>query len=257
MNGVVNRPGFWPRSVLLGLSVAITTGYSGRALADLMQEPLTIEDGAKVMVCDQIGFLSIVRGIDGELMSPQFPRVEVQHADGLFALIEKDANLKGMRVNYTSFLKFQAPETWVFTGFQGTTPFQDSCQDITGDLAFSFSKIAVATSWGMPHIEERVRLFEAMMDDKSTRLELAVMKSAALDEANAQLRSELDKIKDKTENLQMASCSGGGLTLPRLVEASLAPESKAFEDREFCASTLFSGCLTGTDFVVSTDITAQ
>lgn len=169
-------------------------------------EPMTISDGAKAMVCEKIGFLAIVRDIDGTLVSPQFPHLDIQHSDQVFALTDADAELNGMKINFTSFLRFEQPDRWVFTGFDGTSPFVDDCRDITSDLAFSFRKIAVGASWGLPHVRKRVELFDAFEDDMRTRLELTDLERQSLEEQNEDLQMQVTSLHAELDELRLAAC---------------------------------------------------
>jgi len=172
----------------------------------IASEPMTIADGAKTMVCEKIGFLAIVRDMDGTLVSPQFPHLDIQHSGQVFALTDTDAEVDGMRVNYTSFLRFEQPDRWVFTGFDGTLPFTDNCRDITSDLAFSFPKIAVGASWGLPHIRKRVELFEAFKDDMQTRLELSEVERQGLQEKNGILETQVTSLLAELDDLRRNAC---------------------------------------------------
>jgi len=190
----------------------IIAGNPGAVLAEperlgISSEPMTISDGAKAMVCEKIGFLAIVRDTDGTLVSPQFPHLDIQHSDQVFALTDADAELNGMKINYTSFLRFQQPDRWVFTGFDGTSPFVDDCRDITSDLAFSFQKIAVGASWGLAHVRERVELFDAFEDDMRTRLELTDLERQTLEEQNEDLRTQVTSLNRELDELRLAACN--------------------------------------------------
>lgn len=179
------------------------------ALAEPSDQPLTIEDGAKVLVCEKVGFFAIVEDHDGRLSTPQYPQLQVQYADGLFAMTEPDVDVEGVTVAYTSFLKFVGAQQWVFSGLDGTTPFEDRCRDITSDLAFVFPKIAIAATWGLPEIEARVGLFDAIMDDMSTRLELATAERDELAAVNEVLQADY-------ESLTLEACEFAAAALPVL-----------------------------------------
>ncbi|MGI1662323.1 hypothetical protein ACRDNQ_08780 [Palleronia sp. KMU-117] len=218
------------------------------AVAEPADEPLTIEDGAKVLVCEKVGFFAIVQDHDGRLSTPQYPQLHVQYADGLFAMTEPDVDIQGVKVAYTSFLKFEGAQHWVFSGLDGTTPFEDRCRDITSDLAFVFPKIAIAATWGLPEIEARVGLFDAIMDDMSTRLELATAERDELAVTNEALQADY-------ESLTLEACEFAAAALPvlKVVHAASATEAASDIDEVLGAATRLGDCLEDSVMVRSSD----
>lgn len=243
---------FWISATMaaaIGLGHGWTPAHAADPAPESSAEPLMLSEGAKAMVCDQLGFLAIVMNSDGTIASPQFPLVRIQHSEGLFALTEEEVEVQGMAVTYTSFLRFEGSEKWVFSGFDGTNPFQDSCRDITGELAFSFAKIAIAASWGMPHIEQRVRLFDAIQDDLQTRLELAGFERDELIAERSQLRDEVDRMGGSLDTLLAAVCEATSGSDQFVMEASYGPGPTAvLPDLAVLrtAATSIGGCLTDT-----------
>jgi hypothetical protein len=223
--------------------------FSSERSAENSGEPLMLSEGAKAMVCEKLGFLALVRNSDGSIASPQFPNISVQHSDGLFALTEDAVDVRGMSVSYTSFLEFQGDESWLFSGFDGTNPFRDSCLDITGELAFSFAKIALAASWGMPHIEERVQLFDALQDDLQTRLEFANIEREQLIAENVGLGEQVAQLESSIDELLIAVCEITGnvesFATEVAVKTTVAPLQAELSTLQETASSL-GGCLTNT-----------
>ncbi len=215
---------------VLGVTIAMAGG-SALAAGDAVEAqsaPLTVLDiedprgfseGARVLMCDEIGFLSFVWGIDEELRSPQFPGAEVQYADGLIAITD-EVEINGISVRQSAFLSHLASGDWGYSGYRGTMPVADTCADITADLSESFVDLALAASWGMPQVRQRVDLFDALEDDLRTRLELAELEGRkARDEAEA-LRVDLAGLETEIETARMAVCEIATHTQGLLVEAS-------------------------------------
>ncbi len=236
-------------AISIGLACWSLPALASEKSAENSAEPLMLSEGAKAMVCEKLGFLALVRNSDGTIASPQFPNVTVQHSEGLFAITEDAVDIRGMSVSYTSFLEFQGNESWVFSGFDGTSPFQDSCLDITGELAFSFAKIALAASWGMPHIEERVRLFDALQDDLQTRLEFANVEREQLLAENAGLSEQVARLENSIDELLFAVCEVTGnveeFATEVAVKTAARPLQTELSTLQDTASSL-GGCLTNT-----------
>jgi hypothetical protein len=242
------------------LAWATTPVNAAEPVSEPSTEPLMFSEGAKAMVCDRLGFLAIVRTSDEKISSPQFPLVQIQHSDGLFALTEEQVEIEGLSVSYTSFLKYRGGEEWVFSGFDGTQPFEDTCRDITGDLAFSFSKIALAASWGMPHIEERVRLFDAIQDDLQTRLELAGAEKDELERVTSRLEDENDRLSDDLGEILTAVCEVTAGADDLVTEASLQPAADARPAGISALRTAASsagGCISDTVLTSSRNLPAR
>lgn len=251
MSNIWNIDGRYFHRLAAGFAMACMAGaaYAADEVAPTTTEPLTIDDGAKAMVCEKVGFLAILRDADGRLSSPQFPAIEIRYSDGLFALIEAESEVQGLQVPYTTFIRYHGPETWILSGFEGTTPFIDSCRDITADLAFSFSKIAFAASWGIPHINERANLFAALEDDLRTRLELATLEKEELAEANLRLVGQIDEISGELAEVRLVACELAGVADTLVVEAALGGPSG--EDK------LLEGCVDDAVYVRSDGASAQ
>jgi hypothetical protein len=234
--------------LLAALGAGVMIAAPASAEAELSDQSLTIEDGAKVLVCEKVGFFAIVQDHKGGLSAPQYPQLQVQYSDGLFAMTEPEVEVGGVTVTYTSFLKFTGAQKWVFSGLDGTVPFQDSCRDVTTDLAFVFPKIAFAAAWGMPQIEERVGLFDAIMDDMRTRLELATAAQDDLAEKNRVLQADY-------EAMTLEACEFAAAALPvlKVVQtASLSDEGQDIGDI-LGAATRLGDCLDGSVMVRSSN----
>jgi hypothetical protein len=230
------------------------------AAADVVAEagaqPLLpgIEDGAKALFCENLGFMSFVRGVDERLRSPQFPGATVQSGDGLIVLTSA-LEIQGITAEQSSYLTRGEEDRWTFTGFRGTEPVADRCTDITKDLAGSFRDLALAASWGMPEVERRVALFDALEDDLRTRLELAEFERDALLTDSDMMRQQVAGLTTELVTARMAICEIATQTQGLLTNASFGPEGgtppAGFAELLAEASTM-SECIEGTTMTVGT-----
>jgi hypothetical protein len=226
------------------------------AIAEAEPQPLLegIEDGAKALFCENLGFMSFVRGVDERLRSPQFPGASVQSTDGLIVLTSA-LEIQGITAEQSSYLTRGEEDRWTFTGFQGTEPVADRCTDITKDLAGSFRDLALAASWGMPEVERRVALFDALEDDLRTRLELAELERDALLTDSDAMRQQVAGLTTELVTARMAICEIATQTQGLLTNASFGPEGgtppAGFAELLAEASTM-SECIEGTTMTVGT-----
>ena len=210
-------------------------------------------DGVKALVCDELGFLSIFGGIDEELRVRQFSGATVQHADGLI-VVTNTQEIHGITTLQSGYFIRASARTWTYAGFRGTEPIADRCTDITTELADSFVALALAASWGMPEVERRVDLFEALEDDLRTRLELAELEREALQIEAAALREEISGLETELVTTRMAFCEIANQTQGLLTWTSFDGDTAApaaFIDLLAEATTL-SECLEDTVVVTST-----
>jgi hypothetical protein len=212
------------------------------------------EDGAKALFCDQLGFMSFVRGVDERLRSPQFPGATVQSAEGLIVLTSA-LEVQGITADQSSYLTQGEGNRWTFAGFRGTEPVADRCTDITADLKASFTDLAMAAAWGLPEVERRVSLFDALEDDLRTRLELAELeRDALLTDAEA-MRQDVAGLTTELVTARMAICEIAAQTQGLLTNASFGPEGgtppAGFAELLAEASTM-SECIEGTTMTVGT-----
>jgi hypothetical protein len=226
------------------------------AVAEAEPQPLSegIEDGAKALFCEQLGFMSFVKGIDERLRSPQFPGAAVQSTEGLIVLTSA-LEIQGITAEQSSYLTRGAEDRWTFTGFRGTEPVADRCTDITKDLAGSFRDLALAASWGMPEVERRVALFDALEDDLRTRLELAELERDALLTDADSMRQQVAGLTTELVTARMAICEIATQTQGLLTKASFGPEGGSppagFAELLAEASTM-SECIEGITMTVGT-----
>jgi len=223
------------------------------AAAALPKAPAGFEDGAKAFFCEGFGFVAFVRGIDQNLRSPQFPGATVQSADGLIVLTAT-LDIQGITTQQSSYLTRAAGDSWSYSGFQGTAPLADRCTDITQELAGSFATLALAASWGMPAVQRRIGLFDALEDDLRTRLDLAEMeRDALLTDADA-MREQAAGLTTELVTARMAICEIATQTQGLLRQASFGPDAGAparFTDLLAEAATM-SDCIAGTVMTVGT-----
>jgi hypothetical protein len=226
------------------------------AVAEAGTQPMRpgIEDGAKALFCENLGFMSFVRGIDERLRSPQFPGASVQSTDGLIVLTSA-LEIQGITAEQSSYLTRGEEARWTFTGFRGTEPVADRCTDITKDLAGSFRDLALAASWGMPEVQRRVALFDALEDDLRTRLELAELERDALLTDADTMRQQVAGLTTELVTARMAICEIATQTQGLLTNASFGPEGgtppAGFAELLAEASTM-SECIAGTTMTVGT-----
>jgi hypothetical protein len=226
------------------------------AVAEAGTQPMLpgIEDGAKALFCENLGFMSFVRGIDERLRSPQFPGASVQSTDGLIVLTSA-LEIQGITAEQSSYLTRGEEARWTFTGFRGTEPVADRCTDITKDLAGSFRDLALAASWGMPEVQRRVALFDALEDDLRTRLELAEFERDALLTDADTMRQQVAGLTTELVTARMAICEIATQTQGLLTNASFGPEGgtppAGFAELLAEASTM-SECIAGTTMTVGT-----
>jgi hypothetical protein len=226
------------------------------AVAEAEPQPLLqgIEDGAKALFCENLGFMSFVKGLDERLRSPQFPGASVQSTDGLIVLTSA-LEIQGITAEQSSYLTRGVEDRWTFTGFRGTEPVADRCTDITKDLAGSFRDLALAASWGMPEVERRVALFDALEDDLRTRLELAELERDALLTDSDTMRQQVAGLTTELVTARMAICEIATQTQGLLTNASFGPEGgtppAGFAELLAEASTM-SECIAGTTMTVGT-----
>ncbi len=213
-----------------------------------------VEDGARALFCEEIGFLSFVRGIDERLRSPQFPGATVQAADG-FIVLTATLETRGIAAEQSSYLTRGEADRWTFTGFRGTEPVADRCTDITKDLAGSFRDLALAAAWGLPEVQRRVALFDALEDDLRTRLELAELERDALLTDADTMRQQVAGLTTELVTARMAICEIATQTQGLLTQASFGPEGgtppAGFAELLAEASTM-SECIAGTTMTVGT-----
>lgn len=213
-----------------------------------------IDEGARALFCETLGFLSFVRGVDERLRSPQFPGATVQSGDGLIVLTAA-LEIQGITAEQSSYLTRGEADRWTFTGLQGTAPVADRCTDITKELAGSFRDLALAAAWGLPEVERRVALFDALEDDLRTRLELAELeRDALLTDADA-MRSQVAGLTTELVTARMAICEIATQTRGLLTQASFGPDGgtppAGFAELLAEASTM-SECIAGTTMTVGT-----
>lgn len=226
------------------------------AVAEAGTQPMLpgIEDGAKALFCENLGFMSFVRGIDEQLRSPQFPGASVQSTDGLIVLTSA-LEIQGITAEQSSYLIRGEEARWTFTGFRGTEPVADRCTDITKDLAGSFRDLALAASWGMPEVQRRVALFDALEDDLRTRLELAELERDALLTDGETMRQQVAGLTTELVTARMAICEIATQTQGLLTNASFGSEGgtppTGFAELLAEASTM-SECIAGTTMTVGT-----
>jgi hypothetical protein len=181
--------------------------------------------GARVMMCDKTGFVSIVRTPDAGLRSPQFPASEVRMSDDLI-ILSGEQRVQDIAVPQSAFLWADAPGSWVFSGFDGLVPVTDRCRDITAEVAASFVDIAMATAWGMPKVDQRVALFDALEDDLRTRLELAEADRDAAHEQLAIQREAVEILDTELALARMAVCELASQTQEMLVTVSASEQTE-------------------------------
>jgi len=189
-----------------------------------MEDPQGFAEGARALVCDDLGFLSFVWGIDEELRSRQFPSAVVQYAEGLIVVTEM-LEIHGITTTQSAYLTREAAGIWTYSGFRGTVPVADRCTDITAQLAESFVDLALAASWGMPEVAKRVGLFEALEDDLRTRLELAELEREAVKAEEIALRDEMSGLETELVTARMAVCEIATHTQALLTLASFEEDA--------------------------------
>jgi hypothetical protein len=223
----------WLDALLCGAVILGGSQAAAEEVEDLPASPPAVQvaenahelaDGAKAFVCDDIGFLSFVWGIDEELRSRQFPGATVQYASGLIVIAET-LEIHGITTMQSAYLARGQAGTWDFSGFRGTTPVSDRCTDITADLAESFVDLALAASWGMSEVSKRIGLFDALEDDLRTRLELAEFERDAVTTEVAELRREMDGLETELVSARMAVCEMATQTHTLLTRASFDGET--------------------------------
>lgn len=190
------------------------------------EDPHGFAEGAKAFVCDDLGFLSFVWGIDEELRSRQFPGAAVQYADDLIVVAET-LEIHGITTMQSAYLSRDPSGSWTYSGFRGTVPVSDRCADITAELAASFADIALAASWGMPEVQKRVGLFDALEDDLRTRLDLAELERDAALTETAALRDEMAGLETELVTARMAVCEMATQTQSLLTRASFDGDAGA------------------------------
>lgn len=241
------------------LCAAIATGPKGVFANDETYSHPDIEeirgfvDGARAMMCNEIGFMSFVWGIDDELRSPQFPGAKVQYADGLIALTD-DHEINGIKIQQSAYLTFLRPGQWSYSGYRSTQPVSDTCVDITSALEESFVDLALAASWGMPKVRERVRVFDLLEDDLRTRLELARHERDEIRVEAAALRNDLAGLETELATARMAVCEIASHTRDLLVQASSGTTSHSAPEGFFATLAevdAFDDCLSEAIFVTS------
>lgn len=222
-------------------------------LAVETEDPHGFVDGAKAFACDDVGFLSFVRGKNETLRSRQFPGATVQYANGLIVVAEM-LEINGMTTAQSAYLSRDPAGTWTYTGFRGTVPVSDRCTDITGELAKSFVDLALAASWGMPEVSKRVGLFDALEDDLRTRLELAELERDGAKAEFAALREEMSGLETELVTARMAVCEMATQTQLLLTRASFDGDAGApARYRDLVAETAaLTDCIDSTVLVTST-----
>ncbi|MBY6067242.1 hypothetical protein KUW17_10860 [Leisingera aquaemixtae] len=198
------------------------------------------EEGARAMMCEKVGFLSFVWAIDQELKSPQFPDASVQYSDSLIA-VTRDRSINGISVPQSEFLWREAPRKWKYSGFDGIEPVTDSCTDITAEIAASFMDFAEAASWGLPDLEQRAVLFDALEDDLRTRLELAQIERDEAKQELVALRDENSGLETELSLARLAVCEISSRTQEMLVNASAVSAPAGLAEFSHNAARLFGG----------------